>query len=342
MVSSERPLVIVADDDRASAALLKFQLERAGYAVRLCENGKQALSAICDAGNALAIVDWSMPEMDGLELCRRVRALCNEAAIQFAFLILLTAHSDREEVVQGLEAGADDYLTKPYHCKELLARLGTGQRIQTLQTQLFQRQLDLERANVEMLNLNRKLEQAANTDALTSIANRRYLLLRFAEAWARSERTGEALGCVMFDVDRFKRINDSFGHAAGDEVLRTIARTCHELVRRYDIFGRIGGEEFCVVCPSADLGAVASLGERLREGIAALTILSDGKPIPVTASVGVAIRRPEHTCPGDLLAVADRMLYRAKEAGRNQVWMLDPSGQPQFASGAPLLAQAAS
>jgi diguanylate cyclase (GGDEF)-like protein len=268
-----------------------------------------------------------MPEMDGLELCRTVRALVEMQALAFVYFILLTAHSEKERIVAGLEAGADDYLTKPYNQQELLARLRAGERICALQQEVFHRQVELHKANAELASLNERLERLANTDMLTGLANRRYLLQRFAESWALAERNDRPLSCILLDIDRFKSVNDTYGHAAGDCVLQRLADTADQCRRKCDILGRFGGEEFCIICPETDLDGAVSLAERLRCAVAQASCEVDGAEISITVSLGVATRSPRHQKPDALINAADTMLYRAKQNGRNQVWVCDADGE---------------
>jgi two-component system cell cycle response regulator len=318
--------IVLAEDDPASRALLARQLRKAGFQVIACENGKEALAAVRREVRCLVVADWTMPEMDGLELCRAVRSLTEMHALSFVYFILLTAHTDTDQIVAGLEAGADDYLTKPYHKQELLARLRTGVRLCNLQAELINRQIELHRANRELGVLARKLEILASTDELTGVANRRSLFKRFAEAWALAERNDQPLGCILFDIDRFKLINDTHGHAAGDAVLKELSARCEQVLRASDVLGRIGGEEFCVICPVTSAEGAAHLAERLRARVAQTVFSITDAAISVTISLGVAGRRPVHTGPDELTREADAMLYRAKDSGRNQVWVSDHNG----------------
>jgi diguanylate cyclase (GGDEF)-like protein len=327
MVDRPATRVIVAEDEPASRALLVRQLRKAGYDVTACANGKEALEAIRQEVSCIVVADWMMPEMDGLELCRTVRGLSVMQALSFVYFVLLTAHADKDNIVAGLEAGADDYLTKPYHKQELLARLRAGERVYHLQAELMQRQVELHKANSELATLNRKLERLANTDALTELANRRRLFERLGEAWALAARSDQHLGCVMLDIDKFKSINDTYGHAAGDEVLKAVADAVRYCVRRYDVLGRFGGEEFCVICPETTAEGTAILAERIRQTVADLKCTVEDVVIPVTVSLGVAARSPVCDDQDTLIVAADAMLYRAKENGRNQVWVCDSDGQ---------------
>ena len=319
--------IVLAEDEPALRSLLARQLRKAGYQVVACENGKEALEAIRREVSCIVVADWVMPEMDGLELCRAVRALSEMHALSVVYFILLTAHSDKEQIVAGLEAGADDYLTKPYHKRELLARLRVGERICGLQTELLQRQIELHKVNSEFATLNQKLEELAHTDTLTGLANRRYFFERFTEAWAVAERKDQSLGCIMLDIDKFKSVNDTYGHAAGDVILRELAATCRECLRRYDLLGRIGGEEFCIVCPDTPVEGAARVAERIRSTIAQTKFHADRTVIPVTVSLGIAGRCAAYTGPHELTVAADAMLYRAKASGRNRVWVCDCNGR---------------
>ena len=318
--------IIVAEDEPAARALLTRQLRKAGYDVVACENGKQALDAIRREVTCIVVADWMMPEMDGLELCRTVRGLTQMHALAFVYFILLTAHSDKDQIVAGLEAGADDYLTKPYDAQELLARLRAGERICALQTELMHRQIELHKVNGKLAVLNRQLGKLANTDPLTELANRRRLFERLIETWSLSDRSNQPLSCVMFDIDRFKSINDTYGHAAGDQVLKDVAAAVRRCVRRYDILGRIGGEEFCVVCPETTVDGASLLAERIRETVANIECNWKGQRFSVAVSLGVAGRTASHEVPDALIAAADAMLYKAKESGRNQTWTCAADG----------------
>ena len=273
-------------------------------------------------------------------MCRALSALREEGAARSLYVILLTAHSDKGKVVEGLEAGADDFLRKPYNFQELLARIHAGERIQSLQDQLIARQIELKKSNAELGLLNDKLTRLANFDALTELPNRRYTLERFADSWAQARRYDRPLSCVMLDIDHFKRVNDTYGHKAGDIVLQEVAATLRSLVRRYDVCGRFGGEEFLCVCPEATVEAAAMVAERMRVSVRQQQILAEETQIAVTISLGVAAMRPDHASPDALTAEADAMLYAAKEHGRNRVWCTDSEGNghafdPSLASAPP-------
>lgn len=328
MHSSAHRRIIVAEDDDSSRRLLVRQLERAGYSVIACSNGREALAALRELGSAIVVADWKMPELDGLELCRAVQEMRRLDTIGAVYFILLTAEADEDMVVRGLESGADDYLTKPYHQRELLARIRAGQRLYELQLENWARRVELEQKNAELDVLASRLEKLANTDALTGVANRRQLLARLEEAWSQSTRAGRPLSVAILDIDHFKSVNDTHGHAVGDAVLQAVASLCRAELRCYDVFGRFGGEEFLIVSPDTDLEGAAMLCERLRVRIAEAPIrVSRELTLAVTISLGCAARADHHDDSHELVCDADAMLYRAKAAGRNQVWAATGRGQ---------------
>ena len=326
----EKHRLLVVEDDPATLNLLQHHLEKAGYEVICRCNGKEAVAALGEIGARVIIADWNMPEMTGLELCLAVQELRDTSALRATYFILLTANTEKKKVLEAFEAGADDFVRKPYDIQELLARIRAGERILRLQDELIDRQLELSMTNAQSALLNRKLEKLANTDTLTGLPNRRRVFERLHDIWALAERHNHHLSCIMFDVDHFKRVNDTYGHQAGDMVLQAIAKTVRRLLRRYDICGRIGGEEFLIICPNEPATGAVRLAERLRINLADQTIHCDDVRINVTISLGVAAIRPEHTSPDALIADADNMLYAAKENGRNQIWLADQSGRRRY------------
>ncbi len=327
MSEGQNNRIVVVEDDALTRKLLQRQLHDAGYNVDAYPDGRTALQAICQMGNGIVVADWSMPVMDGLELCRATRELQDMQVLGNIHVIMLTAFDTKEKVVEGLAAGANDYLTKPYHLGELLARVKVGERVLRLQDELVHRNLEVQKANAQMAVLANKLEKMANTDILTGLPNRRCLFERFTEAWRTAELEKLPLSCLMLDVDRFKRINDTCGHATGDEVLRRIADAIRRHTLQPELCGRFGGEEFVLIFPATQAAAASGLVEQLRSDISATSVGSDSAPFTVTVSCGVAEKTPDTRCADDLIRNADAMLYLAKEHGRNQTWLLDPGGE---------------
>lgn len=312
--------IVTVDDEPAVRVLLARQLRRAGFDVTACANGREALEAITTTGANVVLADWMMPELDGLELCRAVREMSENGALGFVYFILLTAKADdKRHVVEAFEAGADDFLTKPYVEDELLARLRAGVRIIDLQNLVTARQIEVHKINARMAILNRKLQELATTDDLTKLNNRRFMLERLRENWALADRHERPMSFIMLDVDHFKRFNDTYGHEAGDVVLVEVAACIRSQLRMADVCGRLGGEEFAVLCPETDLKGTAELAERIRYAIETHQITHNARSLSVTISAGVAQRSQQHSDCDALMAAADKALYAAKNAGRNRV-----------------------
>lgn len=241
--------VLVAEDNPIFQSMLKGMLTKWGYAAHMAPNGMEAWEAM-QAPNAprLAVLDWMMPYMDGVEVCRRIRAAAREP---YVYVLLLTARTDSQDLVEGMEAGADDYLTKPFNAQELRVRLRAGRRILDLQQQLME--------------AREALRVQATHDALTGLFNRGRVLEILAAEIARSERELRPLSVLMVDLDHFKRINDAHGHQAGDAVLREASRRMSAATRQYDSPGRYGGEEFLIVLPGCNARDGCAQAERVRE-----------------------------------------------------------------------------
>jgi diguanylate cyclase (GGDEF)-like protein len=298
----ERPLILVVDDDPALRELIAVQLENAGYETVRAADGEEALRLATEHEPDVVVLDVSMRGLDGYAVCRRLQERDPSAPP----VIFLTGRAHTNERIEGLESGAVDYVVKPFEAAELVARVRVALRT---------------KARTEAL------AALASTDGLTGLPNRRRLDERAAEAIAVAERYGRPLACLMIDIDHFKRINDTHGHAAGDEVLREAARRLCSASRSADFVGRYGGEEFAVIMPETDLGGGVAAGERIRGTLAANPVHATGTEIWITASVGVAGWQAGMAGPQDLYAPADRALYRAKQLGRNRV-VASPGGQP--------------
>lgn len=295
--------VLIAEDDPVSRKVLEKFLDKWGYAVSSATNGAEALEILERRDSPrLAVLDWMMPGMEGVQVCQRVREWTNRPYI---YMMLLTARTEKEDLLKGLEMGADDYLTKPFDSQELRARLHVGQRILELQDAL--------------IAARDELQFQATHDTLTGVANRGVIFDTLHREASRQAREGEALGIILLDLDHFKWVNDTHGHMAGDAVLRETARRMAGCVRAYDIVGRYGGEEFLVVLPACDPICMRKLAERLRLAIGSQPIATCSGEIAITASLGVAVSKADKpVAPDALLHEADQALYRAKSRGRNR------------------------
>ncbi|HMB16156.1 MAG TPA: diguanylate cyclase [Pelovirga sp.] len=296
--------VLVAEDDPALLTLLKKNLIYWGYDVVAVAEGNAALDVLqSDNPPGMALLDWMMPGLTGVEVCQRIRA---EEKDSYTYIMMLTCLQRDEDLMTGLEAGADDYMFKPFKQHELRLRLRTGQRIIELQDELRQARNDF--------------RTKALHDPLTGLLNHGEILRNLAHELDRAEREGKQVGVIMADIDNFKQINDTYGHLAGDMVLRTIATKMHSLMRSYDFIGRYGGEEFLVVLPDCNPEYAASFAERLRLAVSTDTIDNTDNGLAVTISFGVAASDINQSKGIDaLVKAADDALYQAKKYGRNRV-----------------------
>ncbi len=302
--------ILVADDDSLSRTLMGRTLEKFGYEVIHAENGRIAAEILSKSdGPRLALVDWMMPELDGPGLCREVRDLNRDGC--YTYIVLLTSKQSSEDIVAGLEAGADDYLTKPCQPAELRARLRTGCRILSLEEKLIQ-------ARDEM-------HYKATHDALTAIWNRGTILSLMKTELERSNRERQSTSFLLCDIDHFKQVNDRHGHLVGDIVLQEIAQRLIAAVRSYDFVGRYGGEEFLIILSHCDESTLVARSERIRAAIASQPIIAGSKELPVSMSVGaITCRNWNPSIPIErILARADTALYRAKAEGRNRTALAD-------------------
>jgi two-component system cell cycle response regulator len=293
--------VLVADDNWDAAQSLALVLQAWRFEPVVVHDGQTAMARLlAPSAPTLALLDWTMPGLSGIELCHRLR---QEPDRPYTYVILVTGRG-RDGMIDGLHAGADDYLVKPVDPDELRARLNTARRILALQDQLLASQ--------------RQLREQATRDALTGLWNRAMILEVLDREVTRCTREGTPLSVIMADIDHFKQINDRYGHLVGDVVLRQTAHRLLAPLRPYDSVGRYGGEEFLIVLPGCDAPASLALAERLRRSVAAEPKLEDEDVIPVTLSLGVAAWQRELSAQ-ELLHQADQRLYAAKRAGRNRV-----------------------
>ena len=295
--------VLVAEDDAVSRKILESSLRRWGHEVVAVGNGDDAWEILSgDDPPRIAIFDWMMPGLDGPEICERLQQRENKL---FTFVLILTAKDNTDDIVNALNAGADDYVTKPYHPQELRSRLNAGIRLVNLT-------LELEEAN-------RKLFEAAHTDFLTGIPNRSAILSQLTHQISRSKRTSTAFVVALGDIDHFKAFNDEYGHQTGDEVLKHVANQLVDVKREYDSVGRYGGEEFLLILDDVDEDSVLSVAERFRQRVDRTPLQRDGVSLSVTLSIGALWVSPDNTVDVDvLLHSADKLLYRAKAEGRNR------------------------
>jgi len=297
--------VLIAEDDSLLRQMLRGALAAAGHQLITAANGLDAWEMLQREHVRMLIVDWMMPGLDGPELIRRIRGAGWPG---YTYIILLTAKTGRDDVVEGLNAGADDYVTKPFQQDELLARMGVGARILELETRLSE---SLERE-----------EALATRDSLTGLPNRRALYDRARAELNRAEREKRSVGVIMLDIDHFKLINDRFGHAAGDEALRRVAEVLQKSKRDYDYTGRWGGDEFLTILPGTSMLQAGLVAERIRASIDMVRLEVGGADtVELRSSLGVACASPATSPIGidDLLNQADGALYRAKADGRNRV-----------------------
>ena len=294
--------VLIADDEAVSLRLLEKTLERAGYEVTAVSDGRRAAEELCrPEGPRLALLDWVMPQLDGPAVCRVVRRKRSQSHVH---LILLTSKSSKEDIVEGLEAGADDYLIKPFDPGELKARLHTGQRILELEDNLLEAREDM--------------RYKATHDSLTSLLNRGTILELLAGELARKRSKKNSTAIVMCDLDHFKQINDANGHVVGDDVLREVGRRLLASVHSYDFVGRYGGDEFLVVLNNCCPGNAKERAQEILKAIGNLPIRTAHGDIPITLSVGVFVSYGSDTrLLEEVLCEADGALYAAKSAGRN-------------------------
>jgi diguanylate cyclase (GGDEF)-like protein len=293
--------ILIAEDDVTSRRILTGIFTKWGYQPVPAVDGNEAWAILREPESPkLAIIDWVMPGMDGIELCRKLRLIETSDPV---YIILLTSRGDKQDIVIGLEAGANDYISKPYDNGELRARAGVGRRMVELQHQL--------------LSAKKELKYLATHDFLTGAPNRRAVLESLEKEISRAGRENALLSVGLCDVDYFKQINDTWGHQVGDEVLQEIVRRIRTMLRCYDHVGRYGGEEFLVVVPYRNRGGEKAF-ERLRKIVADQQIPTHVGNIPVTISIGVVtINASVET--GKLLKSADKALYQAKDSGRNRV-----------------------
>jgi two-component system cell cycle response regulator len=295
--------VLAVDDSPFSRKLLEHALRGQPYEVAFAKDGREALASLSEFRPNIVITDWMLPDFSGPEVCRRVRS---ESKTGYTYVILLTSNVEKESIVEGLAAGADDYLTKPFHEKELVARVGVGRRI-----------IEMHR---EIEKKNELLEEAARKDFLTDLPNRRAVEEYAAKQLGGAIRHGYPLWVILADLNKFKMVNDQYGHLAGDEVLKRFAGILKKNTRTSDICGRLGGDEFILVVTHVPAVNITNLVDRLGSSFRIEEFTFEGQNVQVTASFGVGgYEHPERPEFRHLLARADSALYQAKTDGRVRV-----------------------
>jgi len=295
--------VLIAEDDRISGRILERHIKGWGYKPYLAQDGEHAWEIFQNNPIEVAILDWMMPRVNGLELCRRIRQPKYLDHGNYVYIILLTARDEREDLLRGLNSGADDYIIKPFDPLELRARLNTGRRI---------------------IELQRLLNKQATYDALTGLLNRRRLLGRAQEEYSRHQRENKPLSLILFDIDDFKKINDTYGHLAGDAILVEVAKRLRRGLRQYDHVGRYGGDEILALLPNCNFQALQKIAERLATLIAEKPILYESQAFSVSISAGgLSTESYPSLSLQELIALSDKALYQAKRAGRNRVIILE-------------------
>ena len=308
--------ILVVDDDIVSRTVVEKHLKKAGFIVATAANGVEALEHFDRQFFPIVLTDWMMPVIDGPHLCRLIREKKTDG---YVFIVLITARDSKTDIVSGLESGADDYLTKPIHPAELIARINTGIRILKLEK-------SLKKANEEIRLLS-------ITDPLTGCHNRGYLNERFPQELRRAQRYSHPLSILLADIEYFKKVNDTYGHQAGDEVLKQFSDCINQQVRKkVDWVVRYGGEEFLIILPETRCLGAHSMAERLRTTIENKVIRFGEENIQITASFGGASvsfedKRLEDVTMDQLIQMADANLYRSKEKGRNRVCMVKVENQ---------------
>ena len=302
--TEKKAKILIIDDSPVARKLVELPLLQKGYSLIFAANGQEGIEVFMKHRPDVVITDWMMPDLTGQEICKRIRSLSQDS---YTYLIVLTGNTCKDSLVEALELGADDYLTKPFHRGELLARVGVGSRIAALHRQIESK--------------SKQLEELALTDSLTGLPNRRAI-----EDWAAAQlssaaRHGFPFWVVLADLDHFKQVNDSFGHDAGDAVLKKFSKILKSCTRRGDACGRLGGEEFLLVLTHTTKENALAVIERIRAEVAGTAVTFGESTVTVTASFGLAgFEGNERAATfNKLRALADAGLYAAKRAGRNRI-----------------------
>lgn len=308
--------ILIVEDDPIVAFSLSALVEDLDHEVETAQNGQDALKLLERTHFDLVISDWMMPEMDGPQLCRAIRARRDRL---YVYIILVTSRDASADRWEGLQAGADDFIVKPPDPGDLRSRLVVAERIMTMQAKLTEANEKLQAAYYEVEQANERLNALATTDGLTGAKNHRFFQDRLRQEISEAERHDRPLSLLLLDLDHFKSLNDTFGHQAGDEVLISVARLLQSQARASDIVARYGGEEFVVILPGTDRANAQTIAERFRTAIAEWSWPRRS----VTTSIGVSTLQGDGIAPASLIEKADTALYASKRGGRNRVTHAD-------------------
>ena len=314
----------VAEDDPVLLAKLVELLGVTGESILVATSGNEAMNIWDEHTPRIVLSDWVMPDKDGVDVCRYIRA---RSSISQSHFIMLTSHSNKGRLLEAYDAGVDDFLSKPFDAEELLARVRAGIRKAKLHDDLIRKAKGSQALNAQLAAVNSRLERLSMTDELTGLFNRRHAMSRMDEQWALAERYGRPLSIASVDIDHFKHVNDTYGHDAGDAVLRRVAVILRDKTRTTDAVCRVGGEEFVIIYPQQSVQEVSFGAERCRSAVEQHTFGIGDAEIKLTISIGIAGRTPEMTQFTDLLRAADQALYSAKHAGRNKICTADPTAK---------------
>lgn len=301
--------ILIIDDSEMTRMILEGRLSQWGYEIISAKDGYEAWNILQKKGRPrIILLDWMMPNMNGIELCKKIRQHIKEPYI---YIILLTAKKSKQDLIEAMDAGADDFISKPFDPHILKVRLRAGKRIINLQN--------------ELIDAREKLRIQATHDPLTQLFNRSELMNMLAREISRARRDNSSIGIAMIDIDHFKSINDNFGHLVGDDVLIGLAEQMRQCTRRYDTIGRYGGEEFIIVLPQCGETEVHCVAERLRQTVCQQPYETKEGPVNVSISLGATWIKPsDQDCTEvDLIAIADKALYASKHKGRNQTTIYD-------------------
>lgn len=314
MSDTPKPLILIIDDDANIINLLTRRLSQEGFNIISAKDGKSGLELARTKNPDLILLDLLMPEVSGKEVLVELKSDPYTSSIP---VIIVSAVADTEDKIDGLSLGANDYIVKPFRFREVIARINTQLRIASMHKDLTEKHNDL-------LEKNKILRKLAVTDPLTGLLNKGYLMKRLQSEISRSARYNEPVSVIMLDIDFFKKINDTYGHLAGDETLKHIAKIIRDVTRNIDIVTRYGGEEFFIICPNTNLEGVVNLAERIRKTVENTPFVVDSNEIRVTVSIGVKCEVYDPTvnvelATGKMIDDVDAALYRAKKNGRNRI-----------------------